>query len=80
MPVASSVAAERRAAALEIRLIQGCQGQGVRGRPASCSRIDPSLAAVDMTARIPARAGRRSFDSTRIRRRHAASLDGVIGS
>ena len=35
--------------------------QGVRGRPASCSRIGPSLAAVDMTARTPARAGRRSI-------------------
>jgi len=80
MPEASSVAAERRTAALEIRLIQGCQGRGVRRRPASCSRINPSLAAVNMTARIAARAGRRSFDSTRIRRRHAATLNGVIGS
>jgi hypothetical protein len=59
MLAASIVAAETWAAALEIRLNQGCQRQAARDRPASCSRISPSLAAVVMTARTPARAGRR---------------------
>src|SRR5215213_8637971 len=64
MPDASSDAAETWVATFEIRLIQARQRPGVPGRPASCSRISPSLAAVATTARTPAHAGRRSFDST----------------
>jgi hypothetical protein len=79
MPEASSDAAETWVATLRIRLIQGCQRLGVRGRPASCSRISPSLAAVDITPRTLARAGRRSWDSTRIAGRHAAAPPGATG-
>ena len=51
---------------------------GARGRPASCSCISPSLAAVDSTPRTPARAPRRR-DSTRIAGRHAAAPPGATG-
>ena len=51
MPEASSDAAETWAATLVIRLIQGCQRPDVGARPAPCSRISPSLAAVELTVR-----------------------------